>query len=92
VADDYKVQLSDKKGERMLNVRADTALEFKALYSELSSMPELSEFFRQAKSVVINPAGEEVSVERGGPIVVVPAPDTKLSALEIARQRMKGGQ
>ena len=86
MADDYKVQLSDKKGERMLNVRADTALEFKALYSELSSMPELSEFFRQAKPLTVVPPQEEVAA------APVEEPGKKLSALEIARQRMKGGQ
>ena len=80
MAEDFKIQLSVKKGEGMLNIRAEHSAEFHALYTELAALPELSGYF-PLRSV---PSAVEEKAE-------APASDKPLSALEIARQRMKGG-
>lgn len=100
--DDFKVQLSLKRGADMLNIRAGNAAEFHSLVEELADLPELKTYFPRyvvAESLQAAggmegeaPADEVPRLEvAGGTTSPSPSPDSGAkSALEIARQRMKG--
>lgn len=84
MADKYKIQLSLKRGEDILVIGAENAHEFKSLANELSELSELNKFFPPSKV-----SAQEPTITQAPPPSEVGA---KVSALEIARQRMRGGQ
>jgi hypothetical protein len=57
VSEDYKIQLSVKKGQDMLNVRANTASELDAIVEEARGKQSLAEFF-SVKAVVVDVTDE----------------------------------
>jgi hypothetical protein len=93
---EHKVQLSLKRGNDMLNIRADTATEFSSLVDELGQVPSLGGFFPKVSPVASAKeeaaAGSEVDPADVGEASAPPSSETSSSksALEIARERMKG--
>jgi hypothetical protein len=107
MTDEHKIQLSVKRGQDMVNVRANTANELQVLIEDLAKIPELSAFFGRSTPAVAETGVAEVAAQENvveaavaAPVVEPtvaavpggsPASTAPLSALEIARQRMRGG-
>jgi hypothetical protein len=66
VSEDYKLQLSIKKGQDMVNVRANTVTELQALIDEAKTKDDLKGFFGaavpKAPAVVVQDVTDEVKV------------------------------
>ena len=91
MADEYKVQLSAKRGEDILVLRASNANEFHALADELSRLPELQRFFPAQPAPS---PGQVIQVPEGKSVeeAVAEAQAAPVSAIEKARARMRGGR
>ncbi len=99
MSDDFKVQLSIKKGEGMLNIRAENANEFHALYEELRQLAELGGYLPSAGSGVQSPRPLATVAEAPAEVAVEPEPapdpapkDPLAAAREKAKARMKGAK
>jgi hypothetical protein len=80
VSEDYKIQLSIKKGNDMVNVRADTAAELQAIVNEAKTKDDLKDFF------VVPPKANAASVVGTGPV----APATSEAATAPGAQYAAG--
>ncbi len=88
----YKVQLSIKSGDGLLNIRADNANEFHALYEELRGLPEMSGYLPSAGPGVQSPRPLATVAEAPAEVAVEPepAPDpAPKDPLTIAREKAK---
>ena len=93
MSEDYGVQLSLKRGNDMLNIRAKNAHDFSALYNEVSKLPELNEYFpTQEKPASEAPVVTAEDFLEQKEVVVAADEPTVNDPRALARARMKGGK